>query len=143
MLTSCRWRAHRQVAGSPSETVGSVSTPVRRADVVAGGVAATFAAGLFLGPPQAASLAGGRLPLAALLGVLVGGAAVLSTWERPLAMVSPSLRRFGFALSTLARLASAVALAGTVAVYLTPIAGMAVVVVATVLAVVGVPVLAV
>lgn len=139
MLTSCRWRAHRQVAEKPSDTVGSVSTPVRRADLVAGGVAASFGAGLFLGPTQAASLAGGWLPLAALLGVVVGGAAVLSTWDRPLETVPLSLRRFGFALSTLARLAAAVALAGTVAVYLTPFAALAVVVVATALAAVGVP----
>lgn len=143
MLTSCRWRAHRQVAGNASDTVGSVSTPVRRADLVASGVAASFGAGLFLGPTQAASLAGGWLPLAALLGVLVGGAAVLSTWDHPLATVPSSLRRFGFALSTLARLAAAVALAGTVAVYLTPFAALAVVVVATLLAAVGAPPVAV
>jgi APA family basic amino acid/polyamine antiporter len=119
--------------------VGAVSTPVRRADLVAGGVAASFGAGLFLGPAPAASLAGGWLPLAALLGVLAGGAAVLSGWERPLATVRVPLRRFGFALSTLGRLAAAVALAATVAVYLTPFAALAVVAAATALAVVGVP----
>jgi APA family basic amino acid/polyamine antiporter len=131
------------VVGKPSDTVGFVSTPVRRTDLVAGGVAASFGAGLFLGLAPAASIAGGWLPLAALLGVLVGGAAVLSTWDRPLATVVVPLRRFGFALSTLARLAAAVALAGTVAVYLTPFAALAVVVVATALAAVGVPAVAV
>jgi len=122
-----------------SDTVGVVATAVRRADVVAGGVAASFGAGLFLGPGQAAALAGGLLPLAALLGVLVGAAAVLSTWNRPLETVPDSLRPFGFALSTTGRLAAAVALAGTVAVYLTPLAALAVVVVAVVLAAVEVP----
>ena len=142
MLTSCQGCAHRQVPRSTSDTVAFVSTPVCRADVVAdvvaGGVAASFGAGLFLGPAPAASLAGGRLPLAALVGVLVGGAAVLLTWNRPLGTLSMSLRRFGFALSTVARLAAAVALAGTVAVYLTPLAAVVVVVVAVVLAAVGV-----
>jgi hypothetical protein len=122
-----------------SDTVAVVSTPVRRADAVARGVAASFGAGLFLGPAPAASLAGGRLPLAALVGVLVGGAAVLSTWNSPLETVPTSLRRFGFVLSTLARLAAAVALAGTVAVYVTPLAALTVVVVVVVLAAVGVP----
>lgn len=139
MLTTCRGRAHRQVPRRTSDTVAVVSTPVRRADAVAGGVAASFGAGLFLGLAPAAALAGGLLPAAALLGVLAGGAAVLSAWNRPLETLPVSLRRFGFALSTLARLAAAVALAGTVAVYLTPLAALTVVVVVVVLAAVGVP----
>src|SRR3954447_7892905 len=139
MLTTCRGCAHRQVPRKTSDTVAVMSTPVRRADAVAGGVAASFGAGLFLGPGPAAELAGGWLPLAALLGVLVGGAAVLSTWNRPLETLSVRWRRFGFALSALARLAAAVALAGTVAVYLTPLTAVVVVVVACGLAAVGVP----
>jgi basic amino acid/polyamine antiporter, APA family len=111
---------------------------VRRIDRVAGGVAASFGAGLFLGLAPAASLAGRWLPVAVLLGVAVGGLAVLSTSDRPLSTLPISVRRLGFALGTLGRLAAAVALAGTVAVYLTPLAALGVVAAATALAVVGV-----
>ncbi|MGH3760510.1 hypothetical protein [Actinophytocola sp.] len=116
-----------------------MSTPVRRADLVAGGVASSFGAGLFLGLAPAASLAGRWLLAALLLAALVGGLALLSIWDRPLEMLPVPLRRFGFTLSTLGRLAAAVAVAGTVATYLTPFAALALVAVVTVAAVVGVP----
>jgi hypothetical protein len=110
---------------------------VRRIDVVARGVASSFGAGLFLGLAPAASLAGRWLPVAVLLGVVVGG--VLSIAERPLPTSPLSARRFGFALATLGRLAAAVALAGTVGVYLTPLAGAGVALLITAIALVGMP----
>lgn len=116
---------------------------VRRIDRVAGGVAASLGAGLFLGLAPAASLAGRWLLLAVVLGVAVGGLAVLSTSDCPLSTSPVSVRRLGFALGTLGRLAAAVALAGTVAGYLTPLAALGVVAAATALAVVGVPPVAV
>jgi APA family basic amino acid/polyamine antiporter len=112
---------------------------VRRIDHVAGGVAASVGAGLFLGLAPAASLAGRWLPVAVLLGLAVGGLAVLSTSDHPLSTLPVSVRRLGFALGTLGRLAVAVALAGTVAAYLTPLAALGVVAAAAALAVVGVP----
>jgi APA family basic amino acid/polyamine antiporter len=116
-----------------------VSTPVRRIDVVAGGVAASFGAGLFLGLTPAASLAGRWLLVAVLGAAVAGSAAVLSTSDRPLETMPVRLRRMGFVLGTVGRLAAAVAIAGTVATYLTPLAGVAVVVAATAAAVVGLP----
>jgi len=116
-----------------------VSTPVRSGDVVAGGVAASLGAGVFLGLAPAAALAGRWLPAAVLLAALAGGLAVVSTSERPAETLPMSLRRFGFALATLARLSAAVAIAATVEVYLSPFAALALVAVVTVLAAVGVP----
>jgi basic amino acid/polyamine antiporter, APA family len=116
-----------------------VPSSLPRIDHVAGGVAASVGAGLFLGLAPAASLAGRWLPLAVLLGVVVGGLAVLSTSDRPLSTVPVSVRRLGFALGTLGRSAAAVALAGTVAAYLTPLVALGVVAAAAALAVAGVP----
>lgn len=116
-----------------------MSTPVRRADLVAAGVASSFGAGLFLGIAPAASLAGRWLLGALVLAAAAGALAVLSTSERPLTTLPVPLRRFGFALGTLGRLAAAVAIAGTVATYLTPLAALVLVVVVTAVAVVGVP----
>jgi APA family basic amino acid/polyamine antiporter len=123
--------------------VGLVSTPVRSGDVVAGGVAASVGAGLFLGLAPAASLAGRWLPAAVLLAALVGGVAVVSTSERPPETLPAPLRRFGFALAMLARLAAAVAIAATAEVYVSPLAALVLVAVVTVLAAVGVPPVAV
>jgi APA family basic amino acid/polyamine antiporter len=116
-----------------------VSIPVRRVDAVAGGVAASFGAGLFLGLAPAASLAGRWLLVAFLGAAVVGSVAVLSTSDRPIETLPLRLRRFGFVLGTVGRLAAAVAIAGTVATYLTPLAALGVVVAATAAAAVGLP----
>lgn len=116
---------------------------MRRIDPLAGGVASGFGAGLFVGLAPAAELAGRWLAPAVVLGLVVGGLAALSTSERPLQAMPDRLRRLVFMVETLGRLAAAVALAGAVAVYLTPFAALAVVLVGTVLAVVGVPALVV
>jgi basic amino acid/polyamine antiporter, APA family len=116
-----------------------VSTPVRQIDLVAGGVAASFGAGLFLGLAPAASLAGRSLPAAVALAAVIGGLAVLSIRERPLTTASAPVRRLGFALETLGRLVAGVAIAGTVASYLSPLAAVVVVVVVVAAAVVEVP----
>ncbi|HEY7596659.1 MAG TPA: hypothetical protein VH969_26170 [Actinophytocola sp.] len=116
-----------------------MSTPVRGIDVVAGGVSASIGAGLFLGLAPAASLAGRWLPAAVLIAALAGGLAVLSTSERPSETLPVSLRRFGFTLGMLARLAAAVAIAGTVAVYLTPLVALVLVAVVTAMAASPVP----
>jgi APA family basic amino acid/polyamine antiporter len=116
-----------------------VSTPVRSGDVLAGGVAASLGAGLFLGLGPAASLAGDWLPAALVLAALVGGAAVVSTSERPPETLPVPLRRFGVALAMLARLATAVAIAATVEVYVSPLAALGFVVVVTAVAAFGVP----
>lgn len=112
---------------------------MRGIDVVAGGVAASFGAGLFLGLAPAASLAGRWLLVAVLVAAAAGAAAVLSTSERPLETLPVRLRRPGFVLAVLGRLAAAVAIAGTVSTYLTPLAGLGLVAAATVAAVVGLP----
>lgn len=116
-----------------------MSTPARRGDVVAGGVAASLGAGVFLGLAPAASLAGRWLPVAVLLAALAGGLAVVSTSEHPPETLPVPLRRFGFALATLARLAAAVAIAATVEVYVSPLAALVLVAVVTAAAAVGVP----
>jgi len=102
-------------------------------------VAASLGAGLFLGLGPAASLAGGWLPAAVVLAALVGGVAVVSTSERPPETLPVPLRRFGFALAMLARLATAVAIAATVEVYVSPLAALGFVVVVTAVAAFGVP----
>ncbi|MGH3881277.1 MAG: hypothetical protein ACRDSK_29995, partial [Actinophytocola sp.] len=116
-----------------------MSTPVRQVDLVAGGVAASFGAGLFLGLAPAASLAGRWLPAAVALAAVLGGFAVLSIRERPLTTASAPVRRFGLALETLGRLVAGVAIAGTVAAYLSPFAAVVLVVVVVAAAVVEVP----
>lgn len=121
MLTTCRDSAHRQVAPTRSDTVGPVSEPVRRVDLLARGVASTFGAGLFLGLAPAAGLAGPWLPAALVLAAGLGHLAVLSTSERPLDTAPLRLRRIGFVLFALGRLAAAVAIAGTFGRYATPV----------------------
>ncbi len=116
-----------------------MSEPVRGVDHVAGGVASSFGAGLFLGLAPAASLAGRLLLVALVLAAVAGSIAVLSISERPHESLPVAVRRFGFALGTLARLAAAVAVAGTAGTYLTPFAGAGLVVLATAAAVLGVP----
>ena len=116
-----------------------MSTQVRQVDLVAGGVAASFGAGLFLGLAPAASLAGRWLPAAVALAAVVGGLAVLSIRERSLTTASAPVRRLGFALETLGRLVAGVAIAGTVASYLSPFAAAVLVVVVVAAAEVEVP----
>jgi APA family basic amino acid/polyamine antiporter len=120
-----------------------VDTRVRGIDVVAGGVAAGFGAGLFAGPAPAASLAGGWLLAALALAAAAGLAIALSTTERPDGTVALPLRRLRFALATLGRLAAAVATAAAAGTYLTPdrpaFGALGVVVLATAAAVTGVP----
>jgi APA family basic amino acid/polyamine antiporter len=89
-------------------------------DLAARGVASSFGAGLFVGLAPAASLAGPWLLVSLAPAVVLGALAVLSTSERPLDTAPVPLRRIGFALSTLGRLAAAVAVAGTFGVYATP-----------------------
>jgi APA family basic amino acid/polyamine antiporter len=119
-----------------------VETRVRGIDVVAGGVAAGFGAGLFAGPAPAASLAGGGLLAALALAAAVGLAVALSTTERPDETVPLPLRRFGFVLATLGRLAAATATAAAAGTYLMPdrpaFGALGMVVLATVVAVTGV-----
>jgi basic amino acid/polyamine antiporter, APA family len=111
--------------------------------IVAGGVASCFGAGLFTGLAPAASLTGPWLLAAFAAAAGIGYLAVLSTVERPLAGLPKSLWRIGFALDTLGRLAAAVAIAGTFGAYLLPerpaFGGLVLVVVVTAAAVVGLP----
>ncbi|MPZ83342.1 MAG: hypothetical protein GEV28_24290 [Actinophytocola sp.] len=97
-----------------------MSEQVRRVDFVARGVASSFGAGLFLGLAPAAALAGPWLPAALVLAAVIGWPAALSTSERPLDTAPLPLRRTGFVLFALGRLAAAVAIAGTFGRYATP-----------------------
>lgn len=106
---------------------------------MAGGVVSTVGAGLFTGLAPAAGLAGPWLPPALVGAAGLGLLIVLSTSDRPLETARLPVRRLGFGLGVLGRLAAAVAVAGTFGSYLTPrsaFGALALVAVVTVVAVV-------
>ncbi len=111
MLTTCFFPAHRQVAVTGSDTVGPVLEPVRTVDRLAGGVVSTFGAGLFLGLAPAASLAGWWLVVGMVLAAALAVLFALSTPEQ-----APAAPLVGIP----ARLAVAVAVAGTFGRYVLP-----------------------
>lgn len=120
MLTTSPAGAHRQVAGTRSDTVGAVSDRLRTVDVVAAGTLSTVGAGLFLGLAPGASLAGAWLPAALALAAVLAG---LSTVERKETVVAWRIRVAAMAdgAGVLGRVAAGAALGGAVGVYVSPL----------------------
>jgi basic amino acid/polyamine antiporter, APA family len=120
MLTTSHGGAHRQVAVTGSDTVGSVSDRLHTVDVVAAGMLSTVGAGLFLGLAPGASLAGAWLPAALLLAAVLAG---LSTVERAEPVGAWRIRAAMLAdgAGVLGRVAAGAALGGAVGAYVSPL----------------------